>query len=247
MSGVPRSAPRRLIVLGAIALGLFGAAAFARRALGIDLDPGSVRSAVADLGIWAPVVYVGIMTFRIPLWLPSQLVLIAGGLVFGTAIGTLYGALGITLSGALMFLGARWSGRDAVMRRVPQRFTPLMEVASRRLGALFLVVATAYPLGPITAYHALAGLTAMSLGTFVAAVFLGSLGRAVTYTYFGSSLVGGDVGRIAGGAAVVALAAAVPLLHPRSRRWVREMMRGRGSAEAGSEPEGSQGESRGTR
>ena len=34
--------------------------------------------------------------------------------MFGTLAGTLYGAVGLLLSALVLFVGARWAGRDAV-------------------------------------------------------------------------------------------------------------------------------------
>ena len=70
---------RSWIVLGICALALAGFVAL-RRALGIDFDPQSLQQAVAGLGIWGPLVYVGIVAFRAPLGLPSGVVLIVVGL-----------------------------------------------------------------------------------------------------------------------------------------------------------------------
>ena len=110
-----------------------------RGALGLDFDPTSLHRAVERMGVWAPLVYVGVVAFRVPLGLPSQLVLVGGGLVFGTTAGTLYGAIGIVLSALVLFLASRWAGRDALEARLPQRLRPLLEIAASPALVAFLV------------------------------------------------------------------------------------------------------------
>ena len=207
-----------------------------RRKLGLDFDPESMQVAIADMGLWAPLAYVGIVAFRVPLGLPSQIVLIGGGLVFGAVSGTLYGALGILLSAVFLFLTARWTGRDAIERRMPLRLRPLFQAASTRAGGAFVALGTGYPFGPITLYHVIAGVTGMAVATFVVAVALGAMLRSAMYTFFGSRLLSGDPTAIALATGVIATAVVVPLLFPRSREWIL-----RGYGRAPSAPTGAPG------
>jgi uncharacterized membrane protein YdjX (TVP38/TMEM64 family) len=223
---------RRLLVLALVVVALAGFVAV-RRALGLEFDPDSLQQAVANLGIWGPLVYVGIVAFRVPLGLPSQIVLVGGGLIFDTLTATLCGALGLTLSAVALFLTARFAGRAAIEARLPLRFRPLLDLASTRLGALFLAVGTAYPFGPITMYHLLAGVTAMALLVFVLAVGTGALGRAALFTFFGNRIVEGGLRGALEGSLVLTLAIVLPLLLPRTRRWLLDAIRAtRGGAPA---------------
>jgi uncharacterized membrane protein YdjX (TVP38/TMEM64 family) len=191
-----------------------------RRAMGIELHPDSMRVMVAGLGIWAPLVFVGIVVFRIPRMVPSAVVLVAGGLLFGTALGTLYGAVGLVVSALVVFFTARWAGRAAIETRVPERFRYLLDIAASRAGAVFIAVGSAYPMSPITTYHLVAGVTGMHVAWFLLAAAIGCAGRAALYTYFGSSLLEADpLGMaIAGGLLLAALV--VPLAFPPSRLWL---------------------------
>ena len=231
----PKSAPgpaaqrRARLVKGGLLVGL-SAAVFAgilalREQLGIEFDPEALRDFVNGLGMWAPLGLIAVVTFRLPLGLPSQVVLIAGGLCFGTRAGTVYGAVGLTCSAVILFSIARLVGRDVIARRVPERLRPMLDAASSNIGAAFLAVGTGYPFGPISAYHSMAGVTGISFLKFVLAVSCGALIRAGTYTYFGSSLITGDIDRILIASGVIGLSALVPLLFPKPRSWVRQLLR----------------------
>jgi uncharacterized membrane protein YdjX (TVP38/TMEM64 family) len=214
------------VLLGVGALAIAGVVAL-RRALGLEFDPSSLQQAVAGLGIWGPLVYVGIVAFRAPLGLPSGVVLLGGGLAFGALTATLCGALGLTLSAIATFLAARMAGRATIEARLPQRMRPLIELAGSRVGALAVTVGTAYPFGPLTLFCLLAGVTGMALAVFVVAVATGALGRAAIFTFFGNRIVEGGARGALEGAAVMAAALLIPLLIPRTRRWFLAVLRAR--------------------
>jgi uncharacterized membrane protein YdjX (TVP38/TMEM64 family) len=224
---------RKLAQVTAVLAAVVGIAWVGRRSFGIDLDPQALRVFVEELGSIAPLVLIGMGTFRSLLGIPSQLVLIVGGLAFGTALGTLYGGLGLSVSAVLIFLLSRWTGREAVERRIPSNLRPLFDEASGRMGAIFIFMGTAYPVGFLTAYDALAGVTGMKLASFALAATLGSFVRAAIYSYFGSSLVEGDLTPLITATAVIALIAILPLAFRPSRRWLAQIFRGYGSEEKG--------------
>ena len=212
----------RWAALGILAV-LLGVAFFARTRLGISWDLDSLRDFVDGLGAWGPLAFVGVVTFRTVLFVPSQLALIAGGICFGTTGGTLYGALGLLGSGLLVFLLTRWLGADAVKRRVPAAAQRALAAAGSRGGAALVAIGTGYPVGNITGYHAAAALTPMRLDVFALAVAAGSLLRAWIYAFFGNAILERSTAELVGIALGVACAALLlPLLHPRVRRFARE-------------------------
>jgi uncharacterized membrane protein YdjX (TVP38/TMEM64 family) len=219
LTAVTRDARRSLILLGALLISALLAWA-ARRSLGLEWSAESVRETVAGFGFWGPLLFVTLVSLRFVFMIPSQILLVAAGLCFGTALGTLYGAIGITASGIGVFAVSRWIGRESILPNVPPSMRWAFDAASTRLGAAVVAVGSAYPIGPVTAVQAGAGLTRMALPVFVGAVAAGSLVRAGTYAYFGNSLAEGDWRVLLAGGLLLAVAAA-PLLHPRGRAWLR--------------------------
>jgi uncharacterized membrane protein YdjX (TVP38/TMEM64 family) len=211
---------RKWLVVSILSIGVIAFAVWARRSLGIEYDPLSLRELVLSLGPIAPVALIALIALRAAIGVPSQLVLIVAGLCFGTLLGTLYGAIGITLSGIATFLLARYAGRDAIEPRIPERVRPFVEQAGERPGAIFIAIGTGYPIGFITAYHALAGVTPMRLATFTFALAVGATARAATYTYFGSSLVAGGIRPVIEATLVIGVVLALPLLFARTRTWL---------------------------
>jgi uncharacterized membrane protein YdjX (TVP38/TMEM64 family) len=213
---------RRAPVGNGLWLGLLAAvvllAFVARRAFGLEWTAASVREFVSGFGVAAPLLFVGLVGFRPFLLIPSQILLVAGGICFGAAAGTAYGAIGMLVSGSLAFGLARRLGREAVETRFPPQWHPLLDAAASRWGAAFLALGTAYPLGPVTVYHAGAGLTRMAVPRFLAALGCGALLRAGLFTLFGATLAEGDVRRILLATLALLLVVLLPLSHPGLRR-----------------------------
>ena len=209
---------REIVLVGAIALVALGRVFAAR--FGVDWNPASIRELVASLGLWGPVLFIGLIALRQILLVPSQILLVAGGLCFGVFAGTVYGAIGLVLSGTMLFLLARYVGKEAMLARIPDELKPVLDAAGRRAGPALIALGTGYPVGPLSAYHAGAGLTTISLGVFMLAVAVGGVVRGLVYTYFGSALVEGMGGTLLLAGLLLLLAASLPLASPRARRWI---------------------------
>lgn len=191
-----------------------------RDVLGIEWSTDGVRTLVADAGLWAPIIFVLLLVFRILLVLPSVMLLPAGGLLFGVVEGSIYGTIGLTLSGLLNYGLVRWAGPEAFRSRIPPRFHGSLEIARSKAGAGAIAVISAYPIGPITIAQLGAAIAGMSFGTYMVAVTTGSLVRSATFSLFGASLVESD--RLLWALLAMAGALVIPLLVPRSRAWLRQ-------------------------
>jgi len=207
------------LALAALVVALILASISLRGELGIEFAPESLHAYFLGLGPLAPMIFVGIMSFRSLLLLPSLLVLTVGGVVFGGPLGTALGALGITISGSMMFFVARGIGRDWVRRQLPERFRGL----EQKLGAAGPVViglTTAHPMGPMSPFHWAAGVSSIRAGRFLVALTLAALARAGACSYFGASLT--DIGSrdFYLSTAILLAAVVLPMLHPGLRNKI---------------------------
>lgn len=212
---------RRLLIVALVVGFLYVAGGQLRASLGIDFDVESVRRFAQGLGPTAPLLFVLVVAGRSLLWLPSQVVLIAAGLCFGTLVGTFVGGAGLMLSGLALFAGARYAGRDAIEERFGARVRPLLAFTERRSGAVAFGLACGYPVSPLSPLQAAAGCTAMPVPNFVVAAFLGGLIRAGVFAYFGHALAQTSAAALAAPLLVFGAMSAVPLAFPSGRRWLR--------------------------
>lgn len=207
-----------LALAALVAVAIVGAGAV-RDQLGIEYAPESLKAYFLGLGPLAPVIFVLIMAFRSLLLLPSMLVLTVGGLVFGAPFGAVLGALGITLSGSLMFFTARGIGQGWVRRRLGDRFQGL-EQRIEAAGPILIALTTAHPMGPMSPFHWAAGMSTIRAERFVAAITLAGLARAGACSFFGSTLL--EIGSRDFFLSTTLMLAAVllPLLHPSIREKI---------------------------
>jgi uncharacterized membrane protein YdjX (TVP38/TMEM64 family) len=82
-----------------------------------DFTPTNIRTFILRFGFWAPLALIALYAIRglVPV-LPTEVLTLAGGLAFGTWLGTLYVLIGATTGACLAFLVARFLGRDFVSR-----------------------------------------------------------------------------------------------------------------------------------
>lgn len=220
-----RHAPLALL---ALVLALMGGGRAVRANLGIELDPASIQTAVAALGWKGPALFVGLVTFRQFLFLPSALVLPAGGVVFGAAAGTALGALGILLSAVLKYGLARLLGRDWLQARFGAAVSAFERHAGA-LGPLVVGLGTAHPLGPMAAIFWAAGFAAVPVLGYLLAVALAAPVRAFAFSFFGSTLLDPGTARFWVATLLLVAAALLPLAHRglRARLWAVAQQRPR--------------------
>ena len=228
---MPPSLKRWLVVFAVLAVIILVGGEL-RRALGIELSVDSVRGFAEGLGPSGPLLFVFVVALRSALALPSQVVLIAAGLCFGTIIGTIVGGAGLMLSGLAVFSGARYAGKDSVERRFGPRFGHVLGAAGDRAGAAFITLAMGYPVSPLTPIQAAAGVTPMSVAVFITAAFTGGAIRAAVFAYFGNAIT--ETSRMSLLIATLGLlvALALPLSHRAGRAWLRTLFSAREAEQA---------------
>jgi uncharacterized membrane protein YdjX (TVP38/TMEM64 family) len=153
---------------------------------------------VARSGIWAGVIYVLAYAGAVALSLPGAVILtLAGGFLFGTAIGATLTVVGATVGATILFLVARSAVGDALRQRAGPFLARMSEGFSRNAFnyLLFLRLVPAFPFWAVNLAPALLG---MRLLPYVIATFIGIIPATVIFSAFGASLgavfdAGGDV------------------------------------------------------
>jgi uncharacterized membrane protein YdjX (TVP38/TMEM64 family) len=211
-----------------IVLGAFGAlvllAWLLRGWLGIEWSAESVRGFVGRLGLLGPAIFILLLAFRIVIMVPTVVLLAAAGLCFGPLWGAAYGALGLTGAAALKWVLVRIAGPEAIQRQLlGGGGRGAIELTRSRAGKVALGVLSAYPVGPGALVQLAAAIAGMALVPYLAVVLAGSVVRASTFSLFGSAFVGEN--SFALSFALLAITFGVPLMIPRTRRWLVDAFR----------------------
>jgi len=118
--------------------------------------------------------------------IPSELVLIAGGLAFDFPVGWLVGALGSLVAAVIGFYIARKGGRSLAIKLVGERGIKFADNWFNRWGAWAVLLGRFAPFIPFDAISYSAGLTSMKLKKFMIPTIIGTLPRTLFYTSLGS-------------------------------------------------------------
>jgi uncharacterized membrane protein YdjX (TVP38/TMEM64 family) len=213
---VTRRGVQRSLAVLAIAAGI-GGLIWLRFASGVHWRPESLRDAIAGLGVFGPLAMIGIMTFRPFLGLPSWLVMMATGMLFGPVLGTACGAVGGLLGGSLVFGIARALGREPVQKYLGIGALRSFEEFLALRGAPWLALYTAIPISWLTPVFASAGLSRMRFAVFCTATGFGFVPRAALFAVAGRAAVEPNL-RNVGLAVALGVAALVGTFM--ARRWL---------------------------
>ncbi len=112
---------------------------------------------------------------------------LAGGLLFGSLLGTLYVNLGATSGATLAFLASRYLLHDWVEDKFGWRLGPFQKGFAQNAFS-YLITLRLIPVFPFFIVNVLSGLTKVSLGTYVAATAIGIIPGSFVYAYAGRQL-----------------------------------------------------------
>ena len=136
---------------------------------------------------WAPALLIAAYVVLCPLGFPATPLMIAGGMVFGTALGSAYNVTGIFLGGAASYYLGRLLGRDFVLHFGGQRVRQVEEVITREGGFWSLVGIRFLPL-PFALVNYCAALAGIRPGLFLSSTALGLALTVPFFTYFAATL-----------------------------------------------------------
>jgi uncharacterized membrane protein YdjX (TVP38/TMEM64 family) len=172
---------------------------------------------------WAPLALIGLWTVMSPLGLPATPLVVAGGVVFGAGLGTLYNCVGACLGAAATYFFARRLGYDLVAHLLGEERFGRVERRLETYGFRALVGIRFLPL-PWPLVNFGAALAGFRFAPFMLATAIGVVPVLFIYTFFFSSLADATIeeGRtkllqlVGALALLVALVAARWLLRRRS-------------------------------
>jgi len=112
---------------------------------------------------------------------------LAGGLLFGSLLGTVYVNLGATSGATLSFLAARYLLHDWVEHKFGVWLGPFQKGFAKN-AFRYLMTLRLIPIFPFFLVNVLSGLTKVRLGTYVTATMIGIIPGSFVYAYAGRQL-----------------------------------------------------------
>ncbi len=139
---------------------------------------------VRDTGAWGPLVFMLSGVAATVLLVPATVFVLAGGVLFGPWLGTLYSLLGASAGAALAFLVARYIASEWVTRRSRGWLKRLIEGVEAE-GWHFVAFVRLVPIFPFFLLNYALGLTRIPFFAYLSATFVCSIPGVAAFSYLG--------------------------------------------------------------
>ncbi|NLK58721.1 MAG: TVP38/TMEM64 family protein [Tissierellia bacterium] len=151
-----------------------------------QLTPEAISARLRAAGHWGVIGYVLLLTLLPLLLFPDSVLVMAGGMVFGLAKGTVLTSIGSLLGGMLAYFIARWLGHGVVKKLI--RTDNLVDMTSGRRGFFLILILRLVPLFPFKVVSYSAGLAGVDWKEFALATLVGSMPGILVYTNLGDKV-----------------------------------------------------------
>ena len=142
-----------------------------------EVSPQELQSCLQNFGIWAGLVYIGLFALLPAFFFPVAVLALAGGLVFGLWMGSLYTFIGAIVNCTLMFYLARYVGRKQVETLIAEKLSPVWQKRIGNLnsngGFLLLIILRLIPAVPYNLINYAFGLSSMKYPAYILASAIG--------------------------------------------------------------------------
>ena len=149
----------------------------------------SVQQFVSSFGPWAPLVFAVLYIASSPVPFLAPALSAAGGLLFGTILGTVYTVIIATVSALVPFTLARRLGREWVESKLRgKKLEGIYEQSAGGKGFVFVLLMRLIPVLPWEVQNYVGGLSKVSVVTFLLATMLGIIPGTFSLVFLGSAI-----------------------------------------------------------
>ena len=153
-------------------------------------SPETVKQYATGFGAFAPVIFIlsYVVQALVP-FIPSSILTMSGGYVFGILFGTVYSLIGVAIGSIIVFLIARKLGRPFFMKIISKKELEHFDVFFKKRGDRSILLARSIPmLFPLDVVSIAAGLTQIKLRHYVVFSILGFIPNLFILALFGERL-----------------------------------------------------------
>ena len=193
---MPKNLKTAVLLLASIAL-LFFIPTVRETFMGLislfqSLDIEAIKAYILSFGLLAPFVSFALMVFQAILApLPAFLITFANAALFGWVYGALLSWSSAMVGALLCFYIAKFLGREVVEKLTSKIALKSVDAFFEKHGVYAILIARLLPFISFDIVSYAAGLTRMSLRSFLIATGLGQLPATLIYSYAGEMLTGG--------------------------------------------------------
>ncbi|MEW5896327.1 MAG: VTT domain-containing protein [Nanoarchaeota archaeon] len=154
-------------------------------------SPSAARDYVLGFGIYGCIVFIFFLLLSIPLPIPSVPLVLAGGYIYGTIIGSTLSLIAVLIGASISFGLVRAYGRPALENMVDEHHLAHFNHTFKKRGIFAAFVSYTLPIFPSDCISAALGLTRINYWTFFLVVALGHIPRFLIINSIGEDLLTG--------------------------------------------------------
>jgi uncharacterized membrane protein YdjX (TVP38/TMEM64 family) len=139
---------------------------------------------INKLGWIAPVLFLILYCLATLLFLPTMVLTLAGGAIFGPIIGTALNLVGATIGAAFSFLITRHLIYDWFSKKRGKKLNKLIAGVDRN-GWMFVALLRLFPIIPFNLVNYGLGVTGIKFRLYIITTFIFLIPAEIIYTYFG--------------------------------------------------------------
>lgn len=177
----------------------------------------SIRDLIAGYGPWGPLAAIVLYVLHSFVPFPAQVLTLAIGAVFGPVWGTVVAWVAAMAGALVAFCVARLGGRPLAERFMPAAQLARFDYWVERYGTTALLILRFMPVVPFNLINYAAGLTPVSLGTFLWTTGVGILPITLLSVLAADQLAQGNTAGLWLMGALILLSGTVALLKGRQR------------------------------
>lgn len=136
-------------------------------------------------------IFMGVQGILIPI--PSELVLLTSGLLWGFEFGSFIGILGSMVAGVITYYIAVLGGRPMMERFLGEENLEVIDNYIKKYGAGAIIIARAFPFMPFDPISYASGFLKIRFRIYFFATLIGSIVRCVFYAWLGSNMYEGSL------------------------------------------------------
>jgi len=152
-------------------------------------SPTFVRDYLLVFGNWGYLMFILLLLLAIPLPIPSVPVVLGGGYVYGTVLGTILALIACIIGGTITFLLVRRFGRPLLEQIASEEHIEHFDDLFKRKGKIAAFISYAIPLFPSDALTLVLGLTEIRYRTFIILLIIGHIPRYLIINALGENFL----------------------------------------------------------
>lgn len=140
-----------------------------------------------QMGVLAPIIYIGLYTVGTLLILPSTPLNLAGGAIFGAILGTVWTTIAAIIAAIVAFAFTRTVGRELIAKRLAGRWEAI-DAEMQQGGLFYMCAIRLLPIIPYGLVNFAAGLTSIRFRDYLIGTILGTVPGVLPFVMMGSGL-----------------------------------------------------------